>query len=601
LLGTVVLGMGIAHGLYRWAAYAVLLALGGAAWREVQALLRWLRAGLGRLGGTGNPWVVLYASAVGAMSLGLALLPPTGWDTLVYHLQGPRLYVEARRLLAVPDNFYLNWPAQVEMLFTWGLLLKGDTLAKLLHWVCWPLTAVLLHALARRTIGARAGQWAVALWAGVPLASELAGVAYVDLALTAFVLAGVYALLRWTESPSDGWLALAALFAGLGLATKYTAATWLAALILLFIYHALRHQRRPVGWIALRVAGFASIAGLMASPWLVKNWIITGNPVYPLLFGGQGWNPTREAWLTWPGHGYSRNPLDYLALPWLLTVLGSSGTAAFDATIGPLLLFLGPLAFLVRGRSRAVNYGLALVAGQLTYLAATMYRYIYLAETRLLLPAFPLLCLAGAFGLQHLRTWDRPSFRPSRIVGTLAALILAANLVTEARATLAVRPLAPLLGLESRNAYLARRLGTHMEAMGHLSDALPETAKILFLWEPRSYYAQRSVQADETLDNLAQMREAHPGRLAAESSSKAALDALRAEGFSYILLYRTGLQFLQGPTPRPPTLGSLLGQAPTPQSYYPLTEDDVQFLGELLAQCQPVGSPGRDYEVYQLP
>jgi hypothetical protein len=480
------------------------------------------------------------------------------------------------------------------MLFTWGMLLKGDTLAKSFHWVFWPLTAALLYVFARRAVTPRAGRWAVALWASVPFAGELAGIAYVDLGLTAFVLAGVYAFVRWTDSQSDGWLALSALFIGLAMATKYTAATWLGLLALLLIYHAWRHHHQPIGWIVARTAGFGVVAGLLVAPWLVKNWFVTGNPIYPFLFGGIGWNPTREAWLTWPGHGYSQNPLDYLALPWLATVLGTSGTPAFDATIGPLLLCLVPLVFFFRGRPRAVNYGLALAGGQLVYLAITMYRYIYLAETRLILPAFPLLCLAAAFALYRLPAWNRRSFRLSWVVGVVVTLVLVVNLVTEARAFLAVRPVAPLLGLESRRDYLARRLGSYSEAMRYVNDQRPAPARLLFLWEPRGYYCQPPTLADTTLDNLAQLHVAH-------GEAQVALAALQADGFTHLLLHRAGLEFIQGPTPRPPTFSTLFGQPSSEPSLYPLTDGDLRFLDDLLAHCQIVGNVGTFYEIYQLP
>jgi hypothetical protein len=594
LLGTAVFGLAVVGGLHRWLGYVVLLILGLAALSEIRALGQWLISGLRRLRPTGIPWLWLYTGLIGLLSLGLALLPPTSWDALVYHLQGPRLYLEAHRLIAVPENFYLNWPAQVEMLFTWGMLLKGDTLAKLFHWIFWPLTAALLYILSRRAVTPHAGRWAVALWASVPFAAELAGVAYVDLALTAFVLAGVYAFFRWTDSLRDGWLALSGLFIGLAMASKYTAATWLILLGLLLIYHAWRHHRQPMVWIVARTTGFAVVAGLVLTPWLVKNWLVTGNPIYPFVFGGVGWNSTREAWLTWPGHGYSRNPLDYLALPWLATVLGTSGTPAFDATIGPLLLCLVPLIFLFRRRPRAVNYGLALAGGQLAYLAITMYRYIYLAETRLILPAFALLCVAAAFALYRLPALDRRSFRLSWVVGVVVTLVLIVNLVAEARAFLAVRPVAPLLGVESHRDYLARRLGSYSDAMRHINDRLPAQARLLFLWEPRGYYCQRPTRADATLDNLAQLRVAH-------GKTEDALAALQADGFTHLLLHRAGLEFIQEPTPRPPTLSSLLGQPPPEESLYPLTLDDLRFLDDLLAHCQIVGNVGTFYEIYQLP
>lgn len=595
LLGTVVFGLGLVGVYYPWVGYVCLLVLALGVLPELRALFRWLRANLhwSRFGPT--PWLWLYVGVMGMLSLGLALLPPTGWDALVYHLQGPRLYLENHRIVPVVENFYLNWPAQAEMLLTWGMLLKGDTLAKLLHWVSWPLTAALVYSLTRKTLNPKAGQWAIALWGSVPVAVELAGVAYVDLALTAFVLAGVCAFLAWSNSQREGWLVLSALFIGLAMATKYTAVSWLGLAVLILMYHAWRQQHRPLSWVASRSIAFAAIAGLVIAPWLLKNWIITGNPVYPFLFGGAGWNETREAWLTLSAlGGYSENLFDYLALPWLLTVMGRTGTSAFDATIGPLLLCLVPLVLLDSNRPRAVTYGLLFVAGQLLVFFITIYRTAYLAETRLLLPAFPLLCLAAAFGLQSLTAWDRPSLRLSRVIGIVVILVLVLTLASGCYAFLALRPLAPLAGLELREGYLARRLGVHWQVMQQTSAALPTDSQMVFLWEPRGYYYEHPALPDATLDNLAQMRVAY-------GDADTAAAALRKEGATHLLLYRSGLEFLGSPAARPPTLGSLLHPSPPENSPYPLNDEDLRFLEELLALCRLVSQAGTFYEVYQLP
>jgi 4-amino-4-deoxy-L-arabinose transferase-like glycosyltransferase len=595
LLGTLVFGLGLVSAYHPWIGYAFLLVLGLGALPEIRAQLGYLRSALHRPRFRPIPWLWVYVSAMGLLSLGLALLPPTGWDALVYHLQGPRLYLENHRLIPVIENFYLNWPAQAEMLFTWGMLLKGDTLAKLFHWVFWLLTASLLYSLTRKTLNRRAGQWAVALWASVPVAIELAGLAYVDLALTAFVLAGAHAFLSWTDSRKEGWLVLSAAFIGLAMATKYTAVSWLGLILLLLVFHAWRHHRRPISWIVSRSAAFALIAGLVVTPWLVKNWIVTGNPVYPFLFGGNGWNETREAWLTLPTlGGYSRNLLDYLALPWLLTAMGTTGTAAFDATIGPLLLCLVPLLVISSDRPRAVRYGLLLVAGQLLIFSITIWRTAYLVETRLLLPAFPLLCLAAAFVLHRLTAWDRPTFHLSRVVRIVVGLVLLTTLITESYAFLSRYPFAPLVGLESRESYLARGLGVHWHAMRETSTALSNDSRILFLWEPRGYYYELSALPDATLDNLSQLRMAY-------GDANAAALSLAEAGFTHFLLYRSGLEFLGSPATRPPTLNSFLKGASLEESPYPLSDQDLQFLEELLTVCRPVEQVAGFYEIHQLP
>ena len=593
-LGTLVFVLSLAGGLHRWIGYGLLAVLGITVLPEIRNLAGWSLSAVRRMRPARIPWLWLFTGSIGLLTLGLALLPPTGWDSLVYHLQGPRLYLESHRLVAVPENFYLNWPAQVEMLFTWGMLLKDGTLAKLLNWAFWLLVAAMLYALGRRAASERVGSWAAALWAAVPLAAEVAGVAYVDLGLTAFVLAAFYAFVRWTESRLDGWLALCALFAGFAMATKYTAVTWAGMLILLFVYHGWRHQHRDAGWILMRAVLFAVVAGLVVLPWLIKNWIVTGNPAYPFLFGGAGWNATREAWLYWPGQGYSRNPLDYLVLPWLMTVLGSAGTASFNATAGPLLLCLVPLAFLVRGRPRVVNYGLALVAAQFAVFAIMIWRYLYLAQTRLVLAIFPLLCLAAAYALDKLSLWDRSAFRLSWFVGVVVTLVMVTTVLTEAQAFLAQRPLAPLIGLESDQDYLERKLGYHAVAMRFTNDDLPAESRTLYLWEPRGYYGQSQALADPTLDNLSQLRVKHGDAVEAAM-------ALRAEGFTHFLVFRSGLEFLQAPTARAPTLGSLLGNPPPEEMLYPLSDSDLAFLESLIAHSEEVADLGPAYEIYQLP
>ncbi len=594
ILGTIVFLLGLAGGLYRGVAYALLLALGLAALPEIRALARWIVSAPRRLRPTKIPWLWLFTGLIGLLILGEALLPPTGWDALVYHLQGPRLYVEAHQLLGVPDNFYLNWPAQVEMLFTWGMLLKGDILAKLFHWAFWLLIAVVLYSLGRRAAGTRVGRWAAALWAAVPFVAELAGIAYVDLGLTAFVLAGFFAFVQWTESQRDGWLVISALFIGFAMSTKYTAATWMVWLLLLFIYHSWRHRHRPASWILVRAAGFAAVAGLVVLPWLIKNWVVAGNPVYPLLFGGVGWNATREAWLYWPGQGYSQNPLDYLALPWLMTVVGISGTPAFDATIGPLLLCLVPLVFLLRSRPRAVNYGLAIAGTQFGVFAVMIWRYRFLAQTRLLIAIFPFLCLAAAYSLERLPQWDSRRLRLSWLVGVVVSLVLSVTLLTEAHGFLALRLLEPLVGLESREDYLARRLGYYMDAMRFTNERLPDGSRAIYLWEPKGYYGQSQALADTAFDNLSQLR-------VNQQTPEAALDTLGARGFTHILFYRSGMEFLLDPTLPPPTLSSLVNPPKWERSLYPLTDADLQFLEDLLGRCSVVGDAGGAYQLYAVP
>jgi hypothetical protein len=241
-----------------------------------------------------------------------------------------------------------------------------------------------------------------------------------------------------------------------------------------------------------------------------------------------------------------------------------------------------------------VNYGLALAAAQYAFFAVMIWRYLYLAQTRLLIAVFPFLCLAAAYAFAQLPLWDRSVFRLSWFVGVAVSLVLVLTLLTEAQAFLAQRPLAPLVGLESGEDYLSRKLGYHIEAMRFTNDRLPAESRTVYMWEPRGHYGQPQALADATLDNLSQLRVSY-------HDAGQALAELRANGFTHFLLHRSGLEFLQSPTPRAPTLGSLMGNPPPEQLLYPLTDGDLSFLEALIAQSQRIENLGGAYEVYQLP
>jgi hypothetical protein len=258
-----------------------------------------------------------------------------------------------------------------------------------------------------------------------------------------------------------------------------------------------------------------------------------------------------------------------------------------------LALVLVLLVFLVRTRPRPINDVLMLVAGQIAYFAATISQYVYLVETRLLLPVFPLLSVVGAYALAHVPVWDRKKLRISRVLTGVIVVVFVVNLMTQAHSFFLSRPLPPLLGLESREDYLIRRLGAHYQAMYYLNQHLPADSSVFFLWEPRSYHTQLPSQPDPTLDNLAQLRLTY-------GDAESALAALRSRGFTHLLYYRAGLEFLEGPTPRPPTLTSLLNPVPIEESHYPLSNEGLDFLRDLLGQCRLVESLGTVYEIYQI-
>ena len=587
-LGLGGLGLGLAGGWSRPLVYGLGLLAAGLLARDGLALGRQLSAWRPRLavGRWGRRYLVLTL----ALTVLLALAPPTSWDGLFYHLTGPALYVAQGRITALDINIpHLVFPSLMEMLFGLGLLLRGDGAAKLLHLAYGLLLAALVYRLSRRWQGEKAAGWSLLLLAAMPMVAVLAAWAYNDLALAFYQLAALYALLAWRETGRRGWLMVGGVLGGLALGLKYTAfpLPLVGMAYLFWLSHT--GETRETRFFGKNLVSYAALTGLVSLPWYLRNWAFTGNPVYPFLFGGWNWDEFRSAWYAHSGTGIGWHPLSILALPVTMT-LGLHDVNYYDGRMGPLFLALAPVLVWLAGRAwrrggrsprrRALILlgGFAGVHALVWTLGVIQSRALF--QSRLFLPGFVALVPLLSEVLVRLPALDRPAFSLSAFVRMLVGVTLALNLVGQALDLLRFNPFGYLVGYESGPAYLERVLGDHYRAMGRLEEMVAEDGRVLFLWEPRSYYSPRPAQPDAILDNWS-----HLVYLYGDEDQVAA--HLRAEGFTHVLLYQWGLDFVIG------SLQSGEGESP-------LSPEDVErlqaFTGEHLVLMETVGG----YRLYRL-
>ena len=466
-------GLGLAGLLYGWLLWVLLLGAGLLLAPELWRLVRALRAASWPR--PRGAWPVLLSIFIGAtllLALLLALTPPVEWDSLTYHLAGPGRYLQAHRFTHEFDIYYLFFPSFTEMLFTLGMALKGDVVARLLHYAYLLLTLGAVGAFAGRYWAGdnrRPGLVAAALFLSIPTAMQIASWSYVDLALTFYGFAALYGLLNWHSSlPSDSegveegkasrrWLVLAGLFSGASLSIKYTGATSLMVLEAILLWWLIKPNalgRRLAGrrfvTAALVVAGLALA---VAAPWYIKNAVITGNPIYPLVWGGRHWNEVSTRWLL--ALGEQKSLLDLLLVPWTLTVLGTQGTVAYDATFSPVFLTLLPALLVVRRRAKGLGaLLLAAAVGYLAWLASAAASYgTFVLQGRMLLPIFAALSLLCAYALSGLEIWDRPHFSIRRVLTMLVALTLGVAWLNQALLAAGLNPVPYLTGYQSARAY----------------------------------------------------------------------------------------------------------------------------------------------------
>lgn len=289
-----------------------------------------------------------------AMLLGSAL-PPTDFDVKAYHLTGPKEYFLDGQITFLTHNVYTNFPFLTEMLCLLGMVLRQDwywgaLAGQVLLMGFAPLTGLALFCAGRRWFGELAGWLAALIYLTTPWTYRLAIIAYVEGALSCYLLLTLFAVLlavesrrRGDESVSVRMFLLAGLFAGSAMSCKYPGLV--SVVVPLGLVSVLSKSPKPEAR-SLKPSLLFSVGTVLAvGPWLLKNLIATGNPVYPLafgLFGGRDWDAASHAkWRA--GHSAKSFTLTDLAENFI------DVTAKAD-WLSPLLFGLAPLALLVVGR-----------------------------------------------------------------------------------------------------------------------------------------------------------------------------------------------------------------------------------------------------------
>lgn len=294
-----------------------------------------------------------------------ALTPPTDFDVREYHLQGPKEWFQAGRISYLRHNVYTSFPFLSEMHSLAGMAVSGDwwrgaLAGQLVLAVYQLLTCGLVVAAGVRWCGRGAGYLSGLIWLTTPWTLRISLIAYAEGALSFYTAAAVLLSLVLGRLRADGVrgraLLVVGFLAGSAMASKYT------GLLLAVLPTA-------VGWCWWWCRAGGGVSGLLAAgelrrgfvreavwyvagvllavgPWLVKNAVETGNPVFPMawsVFGGGEWNePLNVRWKQ--AHGAPEHELERIPQHFLDAAVRNKWTS-------PLLFGLAVPVLLSCGRS----------------------------------------------------------------------------------------------------------------------------------------------------------------------------------------------------------------------------------------------------------
>jgi hypothetical protein len=360
---------------------------------------------------------------------GMATFAPlTGSDAMHYHFAAQQMYLR--------EGFHAPWSllhgffcGLGHQLILAGLALGSGQLAQL-----WLYLGGVVAAFATLRV---AQLWVSGIWPWLAaLAFALTPVAFwqtsiagaPDIWMCAFVPLCLLAILRARATAHAGEVILAGIFAGATAGTKYTG-LFLAGALLLAFFVAIR---------SLRKGALFFLTAAATGCWMyVRNWIWTGDPVFPFLFArlhhaGNAANETAiRAILLDTGavHAFS-----------VWSILKFSLFAAVDQThmgawqlLGPLVLIFGPFAMVQLRKNVDGQAALAV------WIAGALGIGLTSAMLRFLLPLLPVALGASIAGVA-LATKDRWRVLRALALLSLGSFMLAglAALLLYARPALAV-------------------------------------------------------------------------------------------------------------------------------------------------------------------
>ena len=444
--------------------------------------------------------------------LWLAWVPPHQYDALVYHLPLAAAYVKAGRIFPVEHLLFTHFPQNAEMLYAMALILGSDLLAQMLTWLATFLSVWWVFEMGKRFLSVTAVLLACLLVVTHTSVMLLTPTAYVECVVMLWITAAALSALRWRMESDEvsgprGWLAMAGIFAGLGVGTKYYAGICPALIGLWLLgrwlasafggpHSAFARERLKDGLV------FACAAVVAGAPWLVKNLATVGDPVFPFLYR---FFPLRGVdWSAMSAQRYFEIMTEYripeghfwselLRFPYL----AASGSARFGGGadvlggLGWAPLFASvPLALWAAWRKRPRRLLLAYCLGH------WLVWYNTGVVLRFLVVLVPLASMLAADGLTQ--AWERLGSAGRLLLGGAFAVMLWTNLALFISVNTMVDSLPVLVGLMTRQQFLSEKLD-YYPCAAFARENLDRSERMLVFGEQRGFYVEQPHAATTVL------------------------------------------------------------------------------------------------------
>lgn len=418
--------------------------------------------------------LLLYVSAK-------ALKPEIYSDALRYHLYVPKKYIQHHRIFHLRFIPFSNFPFNMEMLYTMGLMLNGQIVAKLINFGMSLALLIAIYSFCRKYFSPKAGIIACLIFYTTPTVNFNAITANSDIGVTFFSFLCIYSILKWLEYKNSNLLIMSAMFGSLALGSKYSALYVIVAVLFLIA----RGSGLNIKKLFKNECLFLLIIFMITSIWWIKAYIFTGNPVYPFLnkffkspFWWQGFND----WFNFSSFGKDINLENILRIPWDIT-FGAKGCG--ERNIGLFYLFFVPIGIVSYIFSRPRS---AIVENLLIFIAIYFLLWVFTVQyVRYLLPMLTICSIVASYGIWNLLKC-RFVYRPLVEVVLVSSFIAAMPIFDIGKENFKIGLRNPFNDLfEDKEKYLSENIADY-NIIRYINKNLDKDSRILEIKVQENYY-----------------------------------------------------------------------------------------------------------------
>jgi hypothetical protein len=438
-----------------------------------------------------------------------AALPPSFYDSLVYHLGIPNLYLQHSGFIETPQFLYANTSIYYEISLI-PAVFAGDTVPRLFHFFIGVIFLLAAADFAGPAFKINKRHILILLFLSMPMSVFLLSTVKNDLLSAFFIFLGIRFLL-------ENRYGLSALSWGFAIGIKYT--NVLPLLIFLVIFF-IKEKRFPIK----RMVVFGLVIAAVVMPMLVKNYIYAKNPFYPFFnrhFNAEYWDASRYALMKADVGKMFHSLKDAIIFPYTL----SYKYVGFGGMVGAQFLIFLPFLLTVKERLKK-NWYLLLFAVLTLYASGC-----FTGSLRFMYIVFVILTLYLAVIYESVG---------QKIVKYLFFIVIALNFITALAAQEQMYHSYQLffqrLDVEEYKAFI---FPTY-PGIAYVNLHAEPGARVMLVGEARNYYLKRPYLVASGIDYSILKKYLEP-----PGNAEAFLARLKNDKIDYIILNRGEFERLQ--------------------------------------------------------